>query len=81
MKNHPANSTQNSFTTVSQVPELSKAQALQYIKKVLLQECCDPQKVDFVLWKLAKSKAVLTIEVGDIKQAFGDINFNYLQDL
>jgi hypothetical protein len=25
MKNHPANSTQNSFTTVSQVPELSKA--------------------------------------------------------
>jgi len=45
---------------------------------VLLQECCDPQKVDFVLWKLAKSKAALTIEVGDIKQAFGDINFYYL---
>lgn len=72
MKYSAANSTQNSFTTVSQAPDLTKAQALQYIKKALLQECCDSQKVDFVLWKLAKSKPMLTIEVSF--SPFGDIN-------
>ena len=28
-----------------------------------MQECCDTSKVDFVVWRMAKNKVNLTIEV------------------
>ena len=42
---------------------MTKAQVLGYIKECLMQETQDAQKVDFVLWRLAKRHQNLGIEV------------------
>ena len=52
-----------SYTDVNQVGDLTKAQVLKYIKDCLLQESQDSGKVDFILWRLAKRKTHLTVEV------------------
>jgi hypothetical protein len=52
-----------SYTDVNQVGDLTKAQVLKYIKDCLLQESQDAGKVDFILWRLAKRKTHLTVEV------------------
>jgi len=52
-----------SHTEVAQSNDMTKAQVLKYIKDCLLQESHDTGKVDFILWRLAKKKAHITIEV------------------
>ena len=52
-----------SHTEVAQSNDMTKAQVLKYIKESLLQESHDSGKVDFILWRLAKKKAQISVEV------------------
>ena len=52
-----------SHTEVAHTNDMTKAQVLKYIKDCLLQESYDTGKVDFILWRMAKRKTHLTVEV------------------